>query len=460
MKAYRAAAATMLLAGAVFLGSGVVGAQGYPLVAGAPHVALDRATPPNTNECVKETGLACYQPNQIERAYGVPTLWTHGVEGQGQTIVLVDSFGSPTIRHDLSVFDSAFHLPEPPSLRIIQPAGPVPPYEPTNEAMVSWAIETSLDVEYSHSIAPKANILLVETPVAETEGVEGFPQIIAAENYVIGHHLGDVISQSFGATEETFPNVQSLLSLRSAYYNAAANGVTVVSGSGDYGVSNEEPGEACCYPYRVNSWPSSDPLVTSVGGAQLHLNLAGERTAPDNVWDERLGEIVVGGGGGPSHVFPRPSYQYLVNTGSGFWRATPDISMSAAVNGGVLIFTSFEAASGFPAPNSFNIIGGTSEATPLFAGVVALADQVAGHPLGLINPSLYALERFPNGGIVDITKGQNSFELFEKGVPTISVPGFEAGPGYDMASGLGTVWAPTLVPALAHFGYPFGYGQR
>ena len=88
--------------------------------------------------------------------------------------------------------------------------------------MVGWAEETSLDVEYSHAMAPGANILLVETPVAETEGVQGFPQIIAAENYVINHDLGSVISQSFAATEQTFHSAQALLDLRTAYTNALA----------------------------------------------------------------------------------------------------------------------------------------------------------------------------------------------------------------------------------------------
>ena len=101
--------------------------------------------------------------------------------------------------------------------------------------MVGWAQETSLDVEYAHAMAPGANILLVETPVAETLGVHGFPQIVAAENYVIDHHLGDVITQSFAAPEPTFPNAASMLALRSAYKNAAANGVTVLAGSGDAG---------------------------------------------------------------------------------------------------------------------------------------------------------------------------------------------------------------------------------
>ena len=125
--------------------------------------------------------------------------------GKGATIVIVDSYGSPTIKNDLSVFDRAYGLPAPPKFRIIQPAGKVPAYDPANSDMVGWAGETTLDVEWAHAVAPGANILLVETPVSETEGMHGFPQIIAAEEYVLNHHLGDVISQSFSATEADLP---------------------------------------------------------------------------------------------------------------------------------------------------------------------------------------------------------------------------------------------------------------
>ena len=86
--------------------------------------------------------------------------------------------------------------------------------------MVGWAQETTLDVEWAHVIVPAAKILLVETPISETEGVQGFPEIVKAENYVIDHHLAGVISQSFGATEETFPSPQSIRDLRSAFKNA------------------------------------------------------------------------------------------------------------------------------------------------------------------------------------------------------------------------------------------------
>jgi subtilase family serine protease len=162
-----------------------------------------QASPPTTAFCEKAYKVACYQPAQIQQAYGLPSVYASGVTGQGTTIVIVDSFGSPTIQNDLGVFDRTFGLPAPPSFRVIRPAGPIPAYDPANSDMVGWAGETTLDVEYAHTIAPGASILLVETPVSETEGVHGFPQIVTAEEYVLKHHLGDVISQSFSATEQT-----------------------------------------------------------------------------------------------------------------------------------------------------------------------------------------------------------------------------------------------------------------
>ena len=98
----------------------------------------------------------------------------------------------------------------------MQPDGPVPAFDPTNATMVNWGVETSLDVEMAHLMAPKANLVLAETPVAETEGTVGFPQIVKAENKLINAGVGDVFSQSFGATEETFPSKASVLNLRSA----------------------------------------------------------------------------------------------------------------------------------------------------------------------------------------------------------------------------------------------------
>jgi subtilase family serine protease len=162
----------------------------------------------------------------------------------------------------------------------------VPAYDPHNADMVGWAGETTLDVQYAHTMAPGANILLVETPVSETEGVTGFPQIVKAENYVINHHLGGVISQSFSATEQTFPNKATVESLRSAYKNAAAHHVTVLTATGDSGAADVGLDQETYYLHPVTSWPDSDPLVTGVGGTQLHLNATGQHTAPDTVWND------------------------------------------------------------------------------------------------------------------------------------------------------------------------------
>jgi subtilase family serine protease len=448
-------AATALAAAGGMLGIASAGTVAVAHQAPAARVAVAKpfavrlgdfhwAQPPTTGQCVKATGLACYRPSQFQQAYDLKPLYASHLNGRGRTIVIVDSFGSPTIKSDLATFDQSFHLPAPPHFTVLQPVGKVPPFNPANGTMVGWAVETSLDVEYAHAMAPGANIVLLETPVAETEGTVGFPQIIAAENFAIDHHLGDVISQSFGATEETFPSPSSILNLRSAYKNAAAHGVSVLAGSGDFGVTNAHFNGVTLYNHRVNSWPSSDPLVTSVGGLQLHLDAKGNRTLPDNVWNDTnvLGSPAAGGGG-QSAVFTRPSYQNSVSNVVGLHRGTPDISLSAAVDGAALVYMSFGGLSG-PA---FYLVGGTSEATPEFAGIVAIADQAAGHDLGLLNPRLYAIGS-GGSGIPDITIGNNTVTFTQSG-HTITVRGYNAAAGYDMASGLGTVDAAKLVAALA-----------
>jgi subtilase family serine protease len=397
--------------------------------------------------------VACYEPFQIQDAYNLAPLYAKGVDGKGQTIIIVDSYGSPTIGHDLGVFDQAFGLPAPPSFTVIQPAGPVPPYV-ANSNREGWAGETTLDVEYSHVMAPDANILLVETPTSENEGTSGFPQIDTAEKYVIDHHLGGVISQSFSATEQSFPTAQSLLALRGAYIDAAQKGVTVLAASGDSGAADVGPDGSTYYLHPVTSWPDSDPLVTGVGGTQLHLNDVGTRTAPDSVWNDTYnvptneyiegdaGPNPLAGGGGKSIIFRRPGFQDSVASVVGDQRGVPDISMSAACNGAVDVYQ------GFPGQVGWFPTCGTSEATPLFAGVVALADQVAGHPIGDINPALYAMSAEGASGIVDVTSGNNTV-TFTQGGSQHTVVGFPAAKGYDLASGVGTLNAALFVPELA-----------
>jgi subtilase family serine protease len=431
-----AAAATLVVAGLA-----PTGAAARPfdkVLSGAAY-----ATPPTTAQCLAIRGIACYSPGQFQRAYDMGPLYSAGLTGAGRTIAVVDSFGSPTVAADLAQFDSDFGLPAPPSLQVVQPAGPVPAFDPTNDDMVNWAFETSLDVQYAHAMAPGANILVVETPVSETEGTVGFPEIVASENYVINHNLADVISQSFGATEATFPNAGSVLALRTAFSNALAHQVTVLGASGDAGPTDFEADLTNYFPFRVNSWPSTDPLVTSVGGTQLHLDATGARTQPDNVWnDTALFGSPAASGGGVSAIFARPGFQSRLGAVVGSKRGTPDISMSAAVDGAALVYL------GFPGVRpGYRLVGGTSEAAPLFSGVVAVADQAAGRRLGWLNPGLYDL-RSGAPGIPDVTLGDTTV-TFPQGGTTITVPGFPATLGYDLATGLGTADGAQLASELA-----------
>jgi subtilase family serine protease len=447
------AAATAVATGALSLlaGTTATSAASAHTVAPHPYISLPingktLATPPTTSFCLQNFGLHCYQPSQLTKAYNLAALHDHGIDGRGKTIVIVDSFGSPTIANDLKVFDQTFGLPDPPSLTVRQDAGPVPAFDPTNSDMLGWADETTLDVEWTHVFAPGAKILLEETPVSETEGVQGFPEIVKAENYVIDHHLGDVITQSFGATEQTFPNKQSILNLRSAFQNAQDHHVTVLASSGDDGATDAQLNGSDLYTMRVNSWPSADPLVTSVGGTMLTLDDNGNRQQPDVVWND-LNTVGGGaGGGGQSVIFPRPGFQQGVRSVTGNHRGTPDISLSAAVDGAVVLYFSFD-----PTRVGYHLVGGTSEASPEFAGVVAMADQLAGRDLGNINGRLYALSYVRNlTGEVDVTQGNNTFGPFTNSDGTThTVVGFDAGPGYDLASGNGTVDAARFVPALA-----------
>jgi len=427
----------------------VASAAFHPVPAVTGHVEVAGLDfPPTTAFCRQNLHIACYQPFQLQRAYDLGPLFKRGIDGRGRTIVIVDAFGSPTMKEDLQTFDRTFGLPDPPSFRVIQPAGAVPPFpqDPFGVAdRLGWGVETSLDVEWAHSMAPGANILLVETPQSETEGVQGFPEIVTAEKFVIDHNLGDVISQSFGATEETFPSRDALLDLRGAFVSAARHHVPVLASSGDNGVASQMLDGTCCFPFQANSWPTSDPLVVSIGGTTLNLDDAGMRLSPDVGWK--------GSGGGPSHVFARPRFQEDVRRVVGHARGTPDISLSADPRGGAVTFWSFTADPAVTKPH-WSVVGGTSEASPLFAGVVALASQVAHHRISNLDGRLYELRERDRSGIVDVTQGNNTATFCQSQCRTpqevdVTIPGFAATRGYDLITGLGTVDGARFVPALA-----------
>jgi subtilase family serine protease len=413
-----------------------------------------RQEPLTTAQCEQIDEIACFSPGQLRTAYHLPAVYARGITGKGETIVIVDSFGSPTITSDLATFDRHYGYPAPPKFTIIAPEGKIPKFNAGNSDMTGWAGETTLDVEYAHSLAPGASILLVETPVSETEGVTGFPQIVKAEEYVINHHLGGVISQSFSATEETFKNYAQVKPLRAAILDAYSHKVTVLAASGDAGATDYQPNGSDYYLRRVTSWPDSDPLVTGVGGTELkesgssYTSVAWNDTknqGADLYWGGSTDPDPLASGGGKSEFFARPSYQNAVKSVTGASRGVPDIAMSAACNGAVSIYTSYT-----PGDPGWSLTCGTSEATPEFAAIVALADQAAGHWLGLINPTLYTLLAKRAPGLVDVTSGNNTVSFYQgTAIAAHTVAGYQARKGYDLVTGVGTVNASKFVYELA-----------
>ena len=241
----------------------------------AVHIRDARTAPPTTAFCEAHYKIACYEPAQVRQAYNLGPLAKKGITGKGATIVIVDSYGSPTVRHDLGVFDKQFGLPNPPSLKVIQPAGTVADVpadlqprrlgrrDRAGRRVVARDGPGARTSSWSRRRPPR------------TRARPASRQIVKAEKYVINHHLGGVISQSFSATEQTFPSRKSLLNLRGAYKDAAAKGVTVLAASGDSGAADVKFNETTYYLHPVTSWPDSDPLVTGVGGTQLHQSAKG-----------------------------------------------------------------------------------------------------------------------------------------------------------------------------------------
>ncbi len=388
-------------------------------------------TPPTDKQCRQQFGFPCYSPQEMRRIYGVGDLINHGYIGTGQTIVIIDSFGSPTIAADLHTFDQGYNLPDPPSLKIYAPLG-TKKFDPSNGTMVGWAEETTLDVEWAHSIAPGASIALMTSPVAETQGIQGMPQFLFLEQYALYHRLGKIISQSWATTENTLfgpGGRQVLTSFNNFYKQAAADGVTVFGSSGDSGVANPNV-HGKTYPFPTINFPASDPYVTAVGGTSLTASTHG-------VYQSEVGWR--GSGGGVSQYFKEPGWQVNNLPGSdqsilNGYRGIPDISYNADPSTAILIYLSFLG----PQRAGYYGIGGTSEGSPQWAGLIADGSQLAGHSLGYINPYLYAIGSSSNyaNSYHDITTGNNSSD---------GITGYSCTTGWDPVTGWGSPQATSLL---------------
>ncbi|HET6326492.1 MAG TPA: S53 family peptidase [Planctomycetaceae bacterium] len=330
-------------------------------------------------------------PAQIAQAYGFNQVaFSNGVKGNGagQTIAIVDAYADPNIASDLQKFDAQFGLAAPPSFTQAVEQGAT-----TNSG---WALETALDVEWAHAMAPQANIVLVEA------NNSSLSSLLSAVNYARNLANVSVVSMSWGAGE---------FASETAYDNyfttpAGHIGITFVASSGDAGAGT--------------TWPSVSPNVLAVGGTTLTTSASGAYSG-EAAWS--------GSGGGVSTFETEPSYQTSVeSTGK---RTTPDVAYDANPNTGFAVYDSVAYAG----QNGWFEVGGTSAGAPQWAALIAIADQgraISG--LGSLSNAQSTLYTLPASDFHDITSGSN---------------GTAATTGYDLVTGRGTPVVTSIVQALS-----------
>ena len=429
----------------------------------APLSTLVRAS---VDAFICPNGGLCYFPSALQQAYDFPT-GPNAPTGARQTIVIVTAYGAPDIQYDLQSFDAFTGTPDPPSFVIAKQQATVPGAGGSGQAFF-WQIETSLDVEYAHAMAPGARIVLA---VAKTDDSLNIAQVMRE---VLPKYPGAIVSQSFGA-DETGPASDPTLSATFSpmYFDVLRKGGTVLAASGDLGASNGTELESLMFPELgitpspMASYPASDPLVLSVGGTEGNPLLATDSGAygSEQAWSEIFLGQPAAGGGAPSAIFDAPPWQRSLRTKD---RLEPDVSYNAAANGGVFVVLScppdppdpfgvvgVDEANCNPANPRYNAVGGTSAGAPQWAAIIALANELRARQmrgsLGLVSPVLYDLAGNPRSysrDFHDITSGTNTLDLSAYGLPT-SQFGFAARPGYDLATGLGTPDVSNLIADLS-----------
>ncbi len=344
-----------------------------------------------TNTALGHLPPCGYSPSEVQTAYGLNTLYAAGLNGSGETIVITDAFGSATIAQDAQVFSEIYGLP-PVNLHIAKAPGLS--NNPFGVAR-NWDLETTLDVEWAHAIAPGAAIVLVEATDRSS--------LDEAINYAVVHHLGNTISNSWSSIEG-LGNPAQLDRVNRILEMAAAQGIDVNFASGDFGDETVQVG------FKSVDFPASSPFATGVGGTSLALN-PDKTMAFQTGWGNNLTRIAQtnalhnapvnpplhlgfqsGAGGGASLTFARPSFQSGLNV-PGSTRLVPDIAMLADP------FTGAEFIETLNGQLSVGVVGGTSLATPLFSGIMAIAAQKAGHGLGQAAALVYGL---PAGAVTDV----------------------------------------------------------
>lgn len=373
--------------------------------------ALARATAEPTYQILHRAGVTSdgssspsggISPAKMQQAYGVNAIQFGGITGNGagQTIAIIDANNDPNAASDLAHFDSYYGLPAPPSFTQLNESGGT-----TLPSNGTWGVEESLDIEWAHVMAPAANIILYEASSASDSDLISTAVTTAKNNASV-----TVVSMSFGGGE--FSSETSLDSIFTSSH------VTFLASSGDNG--------------SPPSYPAASPNVVAVGGTTLSVSTSGAWQG-ETAWNSS--------GGGTTSYESEPAYQRSVqSTGK---RTNPDISMDANPNTGVPVYDSFDEGASTP----WITVGGTSLASPMMAGVMAIINQgriINGLSVmsTVSNPSatstteaLPLLYQSAKSNFHDITSGNNG--------------GFSAGVGYDEVTGIGSPIANKLVPYMA-----------
>jgi subtilase family serine protease len=392
----------------------------------------------------------CYTPRQLQVAYGVRPLLDRGINGQGETVVLPElaesQLNPPDVtdmRQDMAAFDRLFHLP-PARIRVVTTlAGARSPWLAYGEEV--------LDVEMVHALAPGATLIILLVP---STALDNTPNAVASAvaSLRLGSSLGDVISASEAGQvggEHCGSRAQAR-SVNAALQEAASRQVTVVAASGDTGAAEERcslhPGPSFT-PVKGVTLLASDPLVLGAGGTSLTASHTTGAWQGETAWGLPYGDpgsLFQASGGGFSRLFPRPGYQDGV-PGTGGTRGVPDVSADANGHTGMAIVLSDGGRT------MIRNSGGTSASAPIWAALIALADQYAGHQLGFVNPAIYriARSRYYHQAFHDITAGTNTAEF-----PPTTITGYRAAPGWDPVTGWGSPDAQVLIPLLARYATP------
>ena len=401
--------------------------------------AAKAAAPPNSNCLVPPA--TCYPPRVFRTAYGISPLLERGIDGRGQTVVMPELAQQPApdasdIRQDMARFDRMFGLP-PARLRVVNSlAGSASPWLAGGEEVE--------DTEMVHAVAPGATISIVLIGQSAVRSPANFAAALTAF-LRLGATQGGVLSLSATIGEHYLTPAEAA-GMDAALRADRDHHVTVVAASGDKGAASDMHFGSTT-PVKEVSMPAADPLVLAAGGTRLTAGRATGTYIAETAWNTRpappeSGDGSSASGGGFSHLFTRPGYQDGV-PGARATRGVPDVAGDAAFDTGMAV----ASASGPAGQAIVDPATGTSAAAPFWAGLMALADQLAHRHLGFINPAIYRIARSPlyHAAFRDTTTGDNTFAF-----PPTTITGYPAGPGWDPVTGWGTPDARVLVPLLAH----------